>query len=391
MGIRILGQAKDLRTGTPVIYTQMSIADYLELVGDDFDDFRFQRKRVNYKPYERMKDDIKNGALLPSITLATKFEYTDPILNVLDNDTYLKDTLKGFTGKLNILDGLQRTYILQDIKNEGHDFPEEQTLLIEFWIESDLKNLIYRLIVLNAGQKKMSMRHQIELLFLNIKDSLETDIPDLQIHTQRENTRRNSPKKFPLDRLVMGYQSFLLKNTEVKRSNVVAQEMLENNVLDSSADELGEGFEEFKQFLKVFTLLDDATFNHYSTYSQSNIRHSVFDDMDEEIDINSAKHWFSTENVMNCFFAAVSKSINTFSTENELLEILNQLINQINNSPEYSDPLGLSVLYQLQKGINPKKYSVDFQTRQIIYYGFIEYFKEDGKIELGQCWRLGAF
>ena len=387
MGIKVLGKAEDLRTKTPVIYAQMSILDYLELMSNDFDDFRFQRKRVNYAPYERMKEDIKNGALLPSITLATKFEYTEDVLSVLDNDQYLKNTLGQMTGKFNILDGLQRTYILQDIKNEGHKFHVEQSVLIEFWIESELKNLIYRLIVLNAGQKKMSMRHQIELLFLNIKDTLERQITDLEIHTQKESTRRNKPKKFALDKLVMGYQSFLLKNTEVKRSNIVAQEMLENNVLDSTPEELGSGFEDFVRFLRLFTMLDDATYKHYENYSKFNLnlRYTV-----EEFDYNNAKNWFSDENVINCFFAAVSKNIPSFNI-GTLFETVNRLVSKINESSEYTDPLGLEVLFKIQTGINPRKVSVDFQTRKILYYGFLEYFKEDGAVDLKECWQLGAY
>ncbi|MFF2287425.1 hypothetical protein [Peribacillus butanolivorans] len=388
MGIKVLGKTKDLRTNTPVIYAQMSIMDYLELVSDDFDDFRFQRKRVNYVPYERMKEDIKKGALLPSITLATKFEYTEDVLSVLDNDDYLKHTLLNMTGKFNILDGLQRTYILQDIKNEGHEFHPEQSVLLEFWIESQLKNLIYRLIVLNAGQKKMSMRHQIELLFLNIKDTLEREIPNLEIHTQKESTRRNKSKKFALDRLVMGYQSFLLKNTEVKRSNVVAQEMLENNVLDSTAEELGSGFEDFIRFLNIYTRLDEATFNHYENYSKSA---HVEAENEEEFDYNSAKQWFASENVINCFFAAVSKFISSSNRESNLFKTLNRLVELINQSQVYSDPLGLGVLYKIQSGIDPRRVSVDFQTRKIIYYGLLEYFKEDGAINLDECWQLGAF
>ena len=74
MQVKIIGQAKDLRTNTDILYAQLSIQDYLCLVGDNFDDYEPQRKREQYKAYERMKVDIKDGALLPSITLAVKPE-----------------------------------------------------------------------------------------------------------------------------------------------------------------------------------------------------------------------------------------------------------------------------------------------------------------------------
>ncbi|XEC95068.1 hypothetical protein AB6A23_00275 [Paenibacillus tarimensis] len=392
MEIKVLGKAIDYRTSSPVVYAQMTINDYLELINDDFDDFRFQRKRTNYSPYQRMKDDIKAGALLPPITLAIKSEFTGEVLSVLEEDSQLERVLLQQSGKINILDGLQRTYILKDIQDEGFHFNPKQTILLEFWVEKEIKHLIYRLIVLNAGQKKMSMRHQIELLFLNIKESLEKEIPHLIIHTQKDSTRRNIPKKFALDRLVMGYQSFLLKNTEVKRSNIVAQEMLENNVLDSTADELGEGFEEFKRFLKIYVALDDATYKHYAEYWDiDKERYSFFNDPgDDESILTNSKHWFASENVMICFFAAISKYISNPEREDILVKTLEALVHRIQQSPSHSDPLGLYVLYKVQEGIDPRKQSVDYQTRQILFYGFLEFFKMDGAVEFTECWQRGA-
>src|SRR6266498_440970 len=78
--IQILGKSADLRTNTPVVYAQMAIADYLELVGDKFDLFAIQRRREKHKAYERMKGDIVKGALLPAITLAIKPEMVGRLL-----------------------------------------------------------------------------------------------------------------------------------------------------------------------------------------------------------------------------------------------------------------------------------------------------------------------
>lgn len=62
MNINILGTPQeDIRTSTPVIYAQMKITDYLELVGNNFDKFSIQRRREKHPAYSRMKDDIKNN------------------------------------------------------------------------------------------------------------------------------------------------------------------------------------------------------------------------------------------------------------------------------------------------------------------------------------------
>jgi hypothetical protein len=171
MDLKILGIAKDQRTNTPVVYAQTTIKDYLQLIGDDCDTFLIQRGRVKHKAYARMKNDLIEGALLPSITLAVKPEFVETLLPLVKrrNLSELADSL-GKPGSVNILDGLQRTYILKELQNDRIEFKAEQTIHLEFWLESEMRHLIYRMIVLNAGQKPMSMRHQIELLFMTLKD-----------------------------------------------------------------------------------------------------------------------------------------------------------------------------------------------------------------------------
>src|SRR5688572_2623825 len=66
------GIIRDLRTKTYVLYAQASITDYLKLVGSDFDTFEIQRNRQKHRFYQRMKNDIQSGALLPAITLAVR-------------------------------------------------------------------------------------------------------------------------------------------------------------------------------------------------------------------------------------------------------------------------------------------------------------------------------
>ena len=166
MSLNIIGYTKDCRTNTNVVYAEIAINDYLSFVGDDFDRFEIQRKRQDPKKYARLKDDIKNGALLAGITLAINPSKVSEFISLVET----KDA-EGLITKLNssddiyILDGLQRSYIIKDLVEEGVELNSDQKILLEIWFESEIKHLIYRLIVLNSGQKPMSMRHQVELLF----------------------------------------------------------------------------------------------------------------------------------------------------------------------------------------------------------------------------------
>jgi len=112
------------------------------------------------------------------------------------------------------------------LEKEGFIFITDQTLLLEFWLEDRLPHLIYRIIVLNAGQKPMSMRHQIELLCATFKKRIEERIENLELYVERDETRRRTSRKYALDRVAVAFQAFLTLTPEVRRDNVVAQELI---------------------------------------------------------------------------------------------------------------------------------------------------------------------
>jgi hypothetical protein len=131
MAINIIGNTKDFRTNSNVIYAFIGINDYLDLIGDDFDAFAIQRKQEKHKAYERMREDIKKGAVLPPITLAVKPDYVDTINAMIQQDLKQVKLLLNASNQLFILDGLQRTHILSDLRQAGTVFNENQKLLLE--------------------------------------------------------------------------------------------------------------------------------------------------------------------------------------------------------------------------------------------------------------------
>ena len=108
MGLTILGLTTDLRTKTPVVYAQAPIKEYLDIIGEDFDEFVLQRPARSTEAYDRMRQDIKNGAMLPAITLAVKPEKVAPLLPAFqDNDLERLRAALSTQGQTHILDGLQ--------------------------------------------------------------------------------------------------------------------------------------------------------------------------------------------------------------------------------------------------------------------------------------------
>ncbi|WP_313613136.1 hypothetical protein [Agrobacterium sp.] len=394
MTVSVIGLARDLRTNTPVIYAQMATADYLNIVGHDFENFSIQRRRETHKAYERLKADIRSGALLPSITLAVKPEYVDHVMPLYQqaidsNDVESLSAALSEPGRVDILDGLQRTYILSDLRAEGHVFVHGQTILVEFWLEGDLQKLIYRIIVLNAGQKPMSIRHQIELLFMSLKTSIEARIDQLSIYTERENSRRRRPMKFPLAVVVSGYQAFITGSAELKKDNIIASQMLEANALDATEEEIGEQFNDFVKYLSIYTEMDREVFRVYSG-GNSESDGPDLSEMTDATKVMVASHWLAAENVFVAFFAAIVQYGNIPDKRHRIDEALNSLVASLRTAGFGADPLHLETFDKVRAGSNPRKVNVGIATRKLLTNGFKEFFRDAGETTLDRCWQLAA-
>jgi hypothetical protein len=372
--MKILGKAIDQRTKTRVVYAQMAVDEYLNLVGPNFDEFAIQRRREKHRGYARLKSDAAAGALLPSITLAYDPKLVIPLQQSFDanDEPALIEALGREQGRVSILDGLQRTYILSEIRDSGKEFKLGQTLLVEFWLEDDPRNLIYRIIVLNAGQKPMSMRHQIEVLFSTFKSLLESEIPQLTLLTEREGTRRVRSRKYGLDKVATAYQAFLLKGPEVQKENVVAQRIVEEDVLGADEDSLNRTFTEFKKTLNDYAQLDDDVCRVY--------------DGSEGAKGPKGTDWFGGENVMLGFFAAVADFASRPDRVHRANTALESLKSTLRTSQVGEDPLGLETLEQVIKGFNTKRVNVGFATRKLLFNSFKEFFREAGEKPIAEVW-----
>lgn len=369
MSLEILGYTKDCRTNTNVVYAEIKISDYLDLVGNDFDRFEIQRKRQDPKKYTRLKGDIKKGALLPGITLAINpSKVKDFIKEVENKETQILIDKLNKSSDIYILDGLQRSYIIKDLRDEKAEFNPEQKLLLEIWFEDRIEHLIYRLIVLNSGQKPMSMRHQVELLFTTLKTEIENEIPNLNIYVEKGGEIRSKSLKFSFDRIVNAYYSFLTKSPEVKRDNLIVKKLNEDDILSSNEEELNANYNSFIDCLKKYCELDVSLFKFYS----KNSIHSAF------------KNWLADENTLKGFFSIAGRYSADLNKVNRIDNALKKLLSQAKDAK--TDPLHLEVFMKLKTGIDSKKYNVGNETRRLIMDGFREYFIDEGETSFDECW-----
>lgn len=373
---KVIGKAKDLKSNTDVVYCQVSPEKYLKIVGDDFQDFELQRKKENHKGYGRLKHDIIEGALLPSITLAVKHDLVQDIVENIDDIDKLERSLSSEDGVVDILDGLQRTYILKELKDNNVEFKDGQSLLLEYWLESDLKNIVYRMIVLNSGQKAMSMRHQIDLLFATTKQTIQESVKGIELFTERDGARRTSANKYPLNNIAAAYYSFLKSSPEQDSENIVNDQIKHNEIFESSKEKISEDFDTFIKILKKFKVIDGLAWQLYQ----------------DEPSINDGYTWLGSDNVIVSFFAATGLLVKNnmkdkvFSTLDRMIESMYDLIEQ--GAP--FDYFSLETYDSLIKGINAKKLNIGSARRKYIFLMFKEYFKSDGVFDFKACWDMAA-
>jgi hypothetical protein len=351
MNIQVIGSTVDIRTGATVVYAQIAISDYIRFVGSDFDDFDLQRSRQKHAAYTKLKEDIKEGAVLPAITLALK-----PAL-VKDFPSSVSFTdVRDFLNKprqVYILDGLQRTYIIYDLAKDDFNFNENQKLMLEIWIEADYDKLIYRFIVLNAGRKEVNLNHQIEILFLSLKDNMKERIGDIKILSKTQT--RKKAKEYPFSWLVTSYYCFLTQQYEVDKKNLVAKKLLEESVIDGNL--LQTDFEKFCNYLRIYGELD-----------------TLQSEQEEE------KNWFYKETLMNAYFAAVGQYGNgTEQKHNHIkiaLSILKQDITKV----------GIGTYNAILDTIDEQRYNVGMRARHVINHTFYEFFRAEGALPLEKLW-----
>jgi len=189
---------------------EVTLEDYIQSLPDAYQDYDIQRAIVTNVYLDHLVDTVLARSHIPPIVLVAA---RDDVR--IDKDTVAVDSFK-------ILDGLQRTFRLQVIHStinyciENVQHPKEDLALTKFsfsrkhsaalkeknsntavlgavlasygesgeaqlrgsftenlqwfelWVDLELEDEIRKMLMLNAGHKPVTSRHQLELLFLNV-------------------------------------------------------------------------------------------------------------------------------------------------------------------------------------------------------------------------------
>ncbi|WP_317577327.1 hypothetical protein [Segatella copri] len=238
------------------VLCKVSLWDYLESVNPDTSfDFEIQRGIVKNVYLDTILDSVVSNEPFPPLTLLVN------TINKVDNQIVIDD--------FSILDGLQRTYRLwvykqileiakkpdlfegthwknlsesiREIKSQVPDVAKvvpfsilqklfsagsnislgkleaafrNYNLYIYIWGNLGEKEIVNKMLLLNAGQMRVSIQHQYELMFLRIFSGLETPVVLVRskepIYASIKRGNRE-PGQFLFTTLVIGLRSFIEK------------------------------------------------------------------------------------------------------------------------------------------------------------------------------------
>lgn len=192
---------------------EMTLNEYLTLAREVINNNEFQRRRVNSSStiYSLLKEDFKRGCIIPPIVLSLGIQ-SNPKSKPQPLDY---ETLKKNVSQLTILDGLQRTYTLidltEDVKSDEEKLKAvlEKRVRIEIYVGLNRLGILYRMLTLNTGQTPMSLRQQIEMLYL---DYSRHSINQIKLIKEVDDESPKALGEYSFRSMIEGFNSYIERN-----------------------------------------------------------------------------------------------------------------------------------------------------------------------------------
>lgn len=336
--LKILDKDKDHVIDSDYLTVKMSYKYALENLHPLINRLDFQRNSLNQKYYNRLKKDIIDGCVLPPVTIAfDSLTIKEEVSNLQDNNElarYICDHIdKGF-----ILDGIQR---LNTLKSASYDesFNEDSVIYGNIIISDSINKLLYRMIILNNGQRPMSARHQIEILMeRTIEQILENELYNDRVYSEKNSARGDGKTKLKREILVKAYLSYSTKSVTVdnqkiiesKLNEIISEKIIESEIKDSEL--------EFKKIFEFLMRLID-----FSKTEAANCDINLID-------------WFNNENNTIGFFVGIAKDPSTVLKENSkiisAIKTIEMIIETVNPSKVKMSVMRRKVVSDIIKNVD---------------------------------------
>lgn len=242
--MRIASDLYDSRINAKNVLVEMTIKEYEDLVKDVLTKNEFQRKRVRSSKtvYALLREDLLKQCVIPPIVLA--------LTNQIEfDDESFENELKCNRDHLVILDGLQRTHtifdLLADIRSKNDidaiKLVQEAKLRIEIYVGLNRLGILYRMLTLNTGQTPMSLRQQIEMLYM---DYLGRDIDGIELIKESDGRMASRQNQYNFKDVVEGFNAYLDRDElPIDKANILENiDSLEKLSKENQSSELFEKY-----------------------------------------------------------------------------------------------------------------------------------------------------
>lgn len=373
--LQAIGIDRDGRINAWCVTAHCTYEWFLQAVSGSEANLEIQRSVISgRKAYATLREDLKRGCVLPPIVLAEAGGNVS-----IESEGRLK-SLEELSAELNevrgdsvyIIDGLQRTNaIKQAISDLDADARAEflqRKLRIEFWLGASFGAIAYRMLLLNAGQRPMSMKHQIEVLSSRLKHAL-SDIDDIEVFTVGDQRRRTRPGQYQLAKLSQAFQAWLQGQPNVDVRNVVMEELLAEGAIETLGHSInganaGDDGSGFKRLVGWIVQMDRKLGAEGLTF-------------------------FGNETVLLGLSAAVGNSERHPKISDRVWPALEGLTS-LSADSEAKDVLAVEAFNSLRAGFDTSRVNVGSATRELVFGAFQELFFSSGLRTMRECWETAA-
>ena len=363
--MKLISKLHDGRINAANVLVEASVGEYLAIAKEILKNNEFQRRRVKASPtlYSLLKEDVLLGCVIPPIVLAlggngpANMETGREVEFILERS---RDLL--------ILDGLQRTASMIELesellgKNDHRSLTKlrEHLLRLEIYVGLDRLGILYRMLTLNTGQTPMSLRQQVEILFL---DYARVPIGGITLVRESDDAAVDAMGKYSFKAVIDGFNSFLERNElPIDRYDLLESvKSLERLSKESGNENL---FKEFTESYHSFVVkMNELTDSRVFSSEELEIKGQPFG-----ID---ARRIFSKEQALAGFGAAVAK-LRDFGKIESFDDVRSSVANL---GPHGSDSLA-SLLKRLE-AIRLSSKKIGNSQRLYFHFFFRELFNPD--------------
>lgn len=385
--------------GTSTSYVcELSLKDFVDNLPPSFMNYDIQRGVVSNIYLDNLIDTVLAKSSIPPITLVAEEANVEMITNHVK-----KIDIKRYK----ILDGLQRTFrlktiwdtitfftsiktdevleynkfklsrtfgkelqkinsstiILQKIinfyKHNGNDellntFTENKQWFI-VWENLSPEKQVEKMLILNAGHKPVSIRHQLELLFINLKTTFEQNEQFSLVREKEMSSivyaKKREKGQFHFAHLISSILSFANGETITTNASLINKLQEDENKIDK-----------YKQYFTYDFLNSVVTF----LIQLDNLLESQYGE--------TGTQWLGRETVMVGIFGAVGRIYQEKENYLTYAELFEKLLNLVRSNNHI---LNLNNYNEFRNNMNLSKVNVGNVSKRAIFEGIYNLVKND--------------